>query len=49
MPEPATAKSAKRFLAHVRQQVDGSYEIHDLEGHLRAVAKIWRNLATYSF
>jgi len=29
----------KRDLAHVREQADGSFEIHDLEDHLRAVAK----------
>ena len=28
----------KRYLAHVRQDKDGSYVIHDLEEHLRAVA-----------
>jgi len=39
MAEPATAKTAKRFLAYVRQQDDGSFEIHDLEDHLRTVAK----------
>lgn len=31
--------SAKRYLAHVRQDDDGSFVIHDLEEHLRAVAK----------
>lgn len=39
MSEPATAKSAKRYITHVRQQEDGSFEIHDLEDHLRAIAK----------
>ena len=29
---------AKRYLAHVRQDEDGSFVIHDLEEHLRAVA-----------
>jgi len=27
----------KRFLAHVRRNEDGSFEVHDLEAHLRAV------------
>ena len=35
----STPHSPKPFLAHVRQQEDGSYEIHELEEHLRAVAK----------
>jgi len=30
---------AKRFLAHVRRNPDGSYDTHDLEDHLQAVAK----------
>ena len=30
----------KRYLAHVRQDNDGSFVIHDLEEHLRAVAKL---------
>lgn len=28
------------FLAHVRQAPDGSFVIHDLEEHLRAVANL---------
>jgi CRISPR-associated endonuclease/helicase Cas3 len=39
MAGPATEKSAKQYLAHVREHEDGSFEIHDLEDHLRAVAK----------
>lgn len=31
---------AKRYLAHVRQDDDGSFVIHDLEEHLRAVADL---------
>ena len=31
---------AKRYLAHVRQDKNGSYVIHDLEEHLRAVAEL---------
>lgn len=30
---------SKQYLAHVRQNDDGSFEIHDLEEHLREVAK----------
>lgn len=30
---------SKQYLAHVRQKDDGSFEIHDLEEHLREVAK----------
>jgi len=28
------------YLAHVRQNQDGSFEIHHLEDHLRAVGKL---------
>ena len=28
---------SKRFLAHVRRDGDGSYAVHELEDHLRAV------------
>ncbi len=31
--------SAKQYLAHVRRNEDGSFAIHNLEEHLRAVAK----------
>ena len=30
---------AKQFLAHVRKKDDGSFDIHELEEHLREVAK----------
>ena len=30
---------SKEYLAHVRQKEDGSFEIHELEKHLREVAK----------
>ena len=29
-----------RYLAHVRQTEDGSFVVHDLEGHLRAVGDL---------
>ena len=35
-----SGKHRTRFLAHVRQDDDGSFVIHDLEGHLRAVAAL---------
>jgi len=35
MSEPATAKLAKCYVAHIHQQKDGSFEIHDLEDRLR--------------
>jgi len=31
---------AKHYLAHVRRKEDGSFEIHQLEEHLRAVADL---------
>ena len=31
---------AKHFLAHVRRKEDGSFEMHHLEEHLRAVADL---------
>jgi len=31
---------AKHYLAHVRQNEDGSFEIHHLEDHLRAVGDL---------
>ncbi len=37
---------ANRYLAHVRQDKDGSYVIHDLEEHLRAVARLAANHAS---
>ena len=33
-------KNLKHYLAHVRRNEDGSFEIHQLEEHLRAVADI---------
>ena len=33
-------KNLKHYLAHVRRNEDGSFEIHHLEEHLRAVADI---------
>jgi hypothetical protein len=30
----------KPYLAHVRQDDDGSFVVHDLEAHLRAVADL---------
>ncbi|MBS0183472.1 MAG: hypothetical protein JSS39_13810 [Nitrospira sp.] len=30
----------KPYLAHVRRNEDGSFEIHDLEEHLRAVGDL---------
>ncbi|MBI4001737.1 MAG: CRISPR-associated endonuclease Cas3'' [Nitrospira defluvii] len=38
--------SGKRYLAHVRQGDDGSFVIHDLEEHLRAVAKLSEEFAS---
>jgi len=35
----ANAIPRERYLAHVRQGEDGSFVIHDLEEHLREVAK----------
>lgn len=36
----------KQYLAHVRQNEDGSFEIHDLEDHLRAVADLTGEFAS---
>ncbi len=33
-------KNLHRFLAHVRRNEDGSFEVHDLEEHLRAVGEL---------
>ena len=33
-------KNLKHYLAHVRRKEDGSFEIHHLEEHLRAVADL---------
>lgn len=32
--------NAKRYLAHVRRNDDGSFSTHDLEEHLRAVGDL---------
>jgi HD superfamily phosphohydrolase YqeK len=37
---PAGVAPVKRYLAHVRQNKDGSFVIHNLEEHLRAVADL---------
>lgn len=36
----------RQYLAHVRRNDDGSFEIHDLEEHLRAVAGLAGEFAT---
>jgi hypothetical protein len=33
-------KNPKHYLAHVRRNEDGSFEIHHLEEHLRAVGEL---------
>ena len=33
-------KSLNRYLAHVRRNEDGSFEIHHLEEHLRSVGDL---------
>jgi CRISPR-associated endonuclease/helicase Cas3 len=38
--DPAGVAPAKQYLAHVRQNKDGSFVIHNLEEHLRAVADL---------
>ena len=38
--KPAGVAPLKRYLAHVRQDDDGTFVIHDLEDHLRAVADL---------
>lgn len=35
----STEPSGKRYLVHVRQDADGSFAIHDLGEHLRAVSR----------
>jgi hypothetical protein len=35
-----SSASLKPYLAHVRRNEDGSFAIHDLEEHLRAVADL---------
>lgn len=39
-PTTVAAASVKQYLAHVRRNEDGSFAIHDLEEHLRAVADL---------
>ena len=36
----------RRYLAHVRQNADGSFVIHDLEEHLRGVAHLSEEFAS---
>lgn len=38
--KPAGVTPMKQYLAHVRQDKDGSFVIHNLEEHLRAVADL---------
>jgi HD superfamily phosphodiesterase len=38
--KPAGVAPVKRYLAHVRQNKDGSFATHNLEEHLRAVADL---------
>ena len=38
--DPAGITPVKHYLAHVRRNEDGSFEIHQLEEHLRAVADL---------
>jgi len=39
-PIEITPAKPKQYLAHVRQNKDGSFVIHDLEEHFRAVADL---------
>ena len=43
---PPSEQSGKRYLAHVRQNADGSFVIHDLEEHLRGVARLSEEFAS---
>lgn len=45
-PTRSPEQSAKRYLAHVRQNADGSFFIHDLEEHLRGVARLSQEFAS---
>ena len=38
--DPVGVAPVKRYLAHVRQDKHGSFVIHNLEEHLRAVANL---------
>lgn len=42
----SSSAPATCYLAHVRRTDDGSFEIHDLEDHLRAVADLAGEFAT---
>ena len=44
--DPAGVAPAKQYLAHVRQNKDGSFVIHNLEEHLRAVASLASEFAS---
>jgi len=45
-PTPASSEqSGKCSLAHVRQNPDGSFVIHDLEEHLRGIARLSEEFA----
>jgi hypothetical protein len=39
-------KNPKHYLVHVRRSDDGSFEIHHLEEHLRAVADLTGQFAS---
>ena len=43
---PPSEQSGKRYLTHVRQNADGSFVIHDLEEHLRGVARLSEEFAS---
>lgn len=45
-PTRPPEQSAKRYLAHVRQNADGSFLIHDLEEHLHGVARLSQEFAS---
>jgi|CXWL01.1.fsa_nt_gi CRISPR-associated endonuclease/helicase Cas3 len=46
MSTTPTPTAIKPYLAHVRQNQDGSFVIHDLEDHLRAVAELAADFAS---
>lgn len=43
---PSSEQSGKCYLAHVRQDSDGSFVSHDLEEHLRGVARLSEKFAS---
>lgn len=43
---PSSEQSGKCYLAHVRQNPDGSFVTHDLEEHLRGVARLSEEFAS---